>query len=69
MNDHHYCETVKDASGSLPHFAVPKIIVFFSLNWAVERPHRIVEIDTVLGDIGPVLGFIPLKFRHTASPI
>jgi hypothetical protein len=69
MNDHHDCETVKDASGSLPNFTVPIVIVFFGLEWPVERPNCIVEIDTMLGDVLPVLGLIPFKFQHPAPSI
>jgi hypothetical protein len=41
---------------------MPMAIVFFRKSWAIKRPHCIVEINTLFGDIGAVLSLIPFKF-------
>ena len=67
MDDQQYGETVNDAQGTFSDFAVPKIIVFLGLNWPVECPHRVVEIDAVLRYVGLVFDVIPFKFQQAAS--
>ena len=69
MNDHRHCDAIKEAVGPLPDFAVPKVIVFFGLEWPVKHAHRIVEIDTMLGDVAPVLGLVPFKLQSFALPL
>jgi hypothetical protein len=69
MDDHHYCEPVKNACGSIPNFTVPYVIVFFGLERAVKRTHCIIKVDTMLGNVGTVLSLISFKFQHAAPRI
>ena len=50
-------------------FTIIKAFVELSVNRSFKDTLRPIKADTVLCDIGPVLGLIPLKFQTNALPI
>src|SRR6516225_827471 len=60
--------SVDDAKGDNPNLAVVVALVRTLQDRALENPNSILEIDSVLGDIGSILGSVPLE-RHSSIDI